>query len=195
MKISRPESNQPLPENAKKVYKGVVFDVYEWEQELYDGRKVKFEKLKRPDTAVVFPVIDGGSIILVEEEQPGQKLSLGAPGGRIDEGEDVVEAAKRELLEETGYLAESLILWDAKQITSKIDWVMYTFIAKGLKKVSDINLDGGEKIKLKVVTFDEFIKLVIDGDLAEKQIVDIVLRAVIDKKKMDELRKLFHPSI
>ncbi len=56
MKIIRPESKQPMPANAKRVFKGVVFDTYQWEQDMYDGTKKTFEKLKRPDTVVVFPV-------------------------------------------------------------------------------------------------------------------------------------------
>src|SRR3989338_5132089 len=98
MEINRPKSKQPIPENAKKVFDGVLFDVYQWEQKLFDGTKTVFEKLKRPDTVVVFPVLDDGKIILTEQKQPGKELFIGATGGRIDDGEDILEAAKRELL-------------------------------------------------------------------------------------------------
>ena len=67
-----------MPENAKCVFKGEIFDVYQWEQEMYDGTKATFEKLKRPDTVVVFPVLPDGQIILTEQEQPGKKLFVGS---------------------------------------------------------------------------------------------------------------------
>ena len=159
MEINRPKSKQPIPDNAKKVFDGVLFDVYQWEQELFDGTKTVFEKLKRPDTVVVFPVLDDGKIILTEQEQPGKEPFIGAAGGRVDEGEGILEAAERELLEETGYEASEFVLWDAQHPTSKIDWVVYTFIAKGLKKIADLNLDAGEKITLKPVNFDEFVDI------------------------------------
>ena len=113
----------------------------------------------------------------------------------MDEGEDVLAAAKRELLEESGYEAEEFILWDVQHPTSKIDWVVYTFVAKGLKKVADLDLDGGEKITLKEVSFDEFIDLASDQKFAEKEIVFKLLEAKIYPEKKEELRKLFEPIV
>ena len=43
MEITEPKSSQPIPENAKKVFTGQVFDVYQWEQEMFDGSKATFE--------------------------------------------------------------------------------------------------------------------------------------------------------
>lgn len=195
MKLEKPKSKQPIPDNAKKVFKGVIFDVYQWEQDMYDGSKATFEKLKRPDTVIVFPVLPDGKILLTEQEQPGKEPFIGATGGRVDEGEDTLTAAKRELLEESGYEAEEFILWDAQHPTSKIDWVVYTFIAKGLKKIADLDLDAGEKIQLKPVTFDEFIDLGTNEKFAEKEIIFKLLEAKLYPEKKEELRKLFNPKI
>ena len=194
MEINRPKSKQPIPDNAKKVFSGVLFDVYQWEQELFDGTKTLFEKLKRPDTVVVFPVLDDGKIILTEQEQPGKEPFIGTTGGRVDEGEDILEAAKRELLEESGYEASEFILWDAQHPTSKIDWIVYTFIAKGLKKVADMNLDAGEKINLKLVNFDEFIEIAINKNFVEKEIIPKLYEAKLHPEKREELKKLFNPK-
>ncbi len=195
MEIKRPESKQPIPPNAKMVFKGVMFDVYQWEQEMFDGTKATFEKLKRPDTVVVFLVLPDGKIILTKQEQPGKKPFIGAAGGRVDEGEDILSAAKRELLEETGYEAEEFILWDSQHPTSKIDWVVYTFIAKGAKKVSDLHLDAGEKIELIFLTVDELIEVATNKDtyFAEREIADKFFEAKFDPEKKKELQELFSP--
>src|SRR3989344_3180547 len=195
MKIERPKSKQPIPENAKRVFRGVVFDVYQWEQKMFDGSKATFEKLKRPDTVVVFPVLPGGKIILTEQEQPGKEPFIGATGGRVDEGEDILEAAKRELLEESGYTAEEFILWDAQHPTSKVDWVVFTFIAKGVKKIADLHLDAGEKIKLITLTLDELIDIPTKKNIyfAEQEITLKLMEAKLDPQKKKELEKLFKP--
>ncbi len=193
MEIIRPPSKQPIPPHAKCVFRGIMFDVYQWEQEMFDGTKETFEKLKRPDTVVVFPVLPDGRILLTEQEQPGKKPFIGAAGGRVDAGESVLEAAKRELLEETGYEASEFMLWDAQQPVSKVDWAVYTFIAKGVRKVAEMDLDAGEKITLKPVGFDELLDLATGEDtyFAEKEVVIRFFEAKLSPQKKAELKKLF----
>ena len=189
MQISRPISRKPLPANARRVFQGVIFDVYQWEVDGYDGKKMIFEKVKRPDTVVVFPVTEDGKIVLIFEEQPGTRPALGTVGGRVDEGEDILDAAKRELLEETGYEASEWLLFDAVQPASKIEWAVYTFIARGCKKVAAQNLDGGEKIQLRVVDFDQFVELGC-SEFAESEMRIKLLEARLDPEKMRQIREV-----
>ena len=168
-----------------------MFDVYQWEQELFDGTMATFEKIRRPDTVVVFPVLPDGKILLTEQEQPGKEPFIGATGGRVDDGESVLDAAKRELLEESGYEASEFILWDARQPVSKIEWAVYKFIAKGLRKVADMDLDAGERIGLRPVTFDELLVVAEDERFSEKEIMKDLLVARYVPEKQEELKRLF----
>src|SRR3989344_3011148 len=195
MDIQRPKSKQQIPPHAKRVHKGIMFDTYQWEQDMFDGTKAVFEKVKRPDTVVVFPVLSSGKIILTEQEQPGRPPFIGATGGRVDEGEDILTAAKRELLEESGYIAEEFILWDARYPVGKVDWVVYTFIAKGLKKIADLDLDAGEKIELITLTLEELIDTALDKKthFAEQEILEKFYQAKYVPEKKKELEELFKP--
>lgn len=195
MNIERPKSKQPIPENAKIVFKGVIFDIYQWEQEMFDGTNAIFERAKRQDSVTIFPVLPDGKILLNKEEQPGKPSFIAAPGGRVDEGEDLLDAAKRELLEETGYQAEEFIFWFGQNITPKVDWNVYIFIAKGLKKVADLNLDNGEKIKSLTVTLDEFIDMGAHEDMnfREQEVFMKLLEAKYNPQKKKELEELFKP--
>src|SRR3989344_2214727 len=190
MEIKRPQSKQPLPENAKLVFKGVMFDTYQWEVDGYDGSKRIFEKLKRPDTVMIIPITEEGKIIVALQEQPHKPPFIGTIGGRVDEGEDVLETAKRELLEETGYEAKEWVLFDVVQPVSKIEWAIYTFIAKGCKKIAEQDLDGAEKIELKFVSFEEFIDLAVNDDKFGDEFRIKILEAKLEPTKMEELRKL-----
>ena len=140
--IQRPVSKQPIPEHAECVFKGKIFDIYQWKQVMYDGSTQTFEKIQRPDTVVVFAVLDNGKIILTKQEQPGKESFIGACGGRIEKNKDILMAAKREFLEESGYEASEYILWKAIHPTSKIDRVVYFFIAKGCTKINQQVLDS-----------------------------------------------------
>jgi 8-oxo-dGTP pyrophosphatase MutT (NUDIX family) len=193
MDIKRPESKQPLPKHAQKVFEGVLFDVYQWEQEMFDGSKATFEKLSRPDTVIVFPVLDNGNIVLTKQEQPGKEPFIGAAGGRVDSGEGVLDAAKRELLEETGYKAEEYVLWNTYQPIAKIEWAVYVFVARKLKKASEMSPDAGEKIELMEVGFDEFIDIALQDDFYEQEISKEIIEASLSVEKRDELKKLLSP--
>lgn len=191
--IIRPQSKQPLPPHAKKVHPGIIFDIWQWEQEMFDGSISTFEKISRKDSVTTFPILDDGRIVLTKQEQPGKEPFIAAAGGRINSGELVIDAAKRELLEETGMEAEYFTLWKAMQPVGEIDWASYVFVAKGVKKVIDPLLDSGEKIEPLYVSFDDFLQIATRDDFYEKEIQVDIFRALLDPKKMIELRDLFGP--
>ena len=191
MKKDRSYRKSTVPENAKQVFEGKLFDVYQWEQTLYDGTTDIFEKVVRTDTTVVYPVLSDGRILLVKDSQPHRNEIITAPAGRLEEGETPEEAISRELLEETGYAVERLEPFYTVQPYEKFDWIVHVFIGKGCRKVQEPKIDAGEKIELMPVTFDEMITLAIDGKLHQQGLTQIVLAAVADSEKMTKLRKLF----
>lgn len=182
-----------IPENAKKVFEGAIFDVYQWEQELYDGSYATFEKLARADTAIVFPILEDGRILLIHEEQPGKKTEYVPPAGRVEPNETPEEAAVRELKEETGYEVTELIPLYTHTPASKIDWFIYAFIGKGCKQVETQNPDAGERIELAPVTFDEMVQHTIkEGPFYHYgYFTKIIQNALLDEECMNELRTLF----
>lgn len=191
MDIERPKPKQPTPPHAKKVFEGEIFDVYQWEQELFDGSTATFEKIKRLDTVSVIPVTDEGNLVVTEQEQPGDEPFIGVIGGRVDEGEDPLEAAKRELLEESGYEAEKFTLWFSVQPLAKVDWAIYSFIAKDLNKKHEGQPDAGEKIKLIELTFDKFIDLAAQKNFRDYEISLKIFQSMNDSKNFSEMKSLF----
>ena len=183
-------NKRKIPDHAKKVFAGVIFDVYQWEQVLFDETKAIFESLKRTDTVTVIPVTEDGKIMLIEEEQPHTPLHLKNVAGKVDPGEKPEETAKRELLEETGYECKDLELWYLENPIYKIDWTVYTYVARGCRKVAEQNLEGGEKIKPVLFSFDEFINKVLEPDFPNLALKVKVLEAKLDADKMKLLKGL-----
>lgn len=191
MKILRPISKRPIPENAQRVFKGKIFDVYQWEQRLFDGSIETFEKIKRTDTVNVIPITHDNKLILSEQEQPGAPPFIGVLGGRINKYESPEDAAHRELMEEAGIETGNMVLWFTDQFIEKIDWAVYTFIAKECKKISEQSLDSGEKIKLIYVSFDEFLDIVARDNYRDLEIALKIFRTSKDPRKLQETRDLF----
>lgn len=144
-----------VPENAVKVFGGIIYDVYHWQQILYDGSTKTFEMLKRPDTVKII-AIDGNDLVVLEQEQPNQGVFYDIPGGIHDHNEeDELTAAQRELLEETGMVFNKWKLVSVTQPHNKIEQFVYIFVATNLASTKAQSLDAGEKVTVKRVSLKE----------------------------------------
>lgn len=168
-----------IPKQAKRVFKGVIFDVYQWPQKMYDGSIATFEKLKRPDTIQIIPVV-GNKIVIAKEQQPDGWNRHGFIGGRVEPNETPLNAAKRELLEEAGLKAKSWTLYKVSEPYQKLVWHIYFFIAHDCKKIAEQKLDNGEKITTKEVTFDQFIEYVGDHKSFAIELTVDILKMKLD---------------
>lgn len=187
--LERPKSKQTMPDSGKVVFKGEIFTVYQWPQTMYDGTTATFEKLSREDTVGVVAVTDDNKIIITEQQQPSIQPFLSLLGGVVDKGETPFETAQRELLEEAGGVAVDWKLWFSTQPVSKIDWAMYMFVAKNCNLSRPQSLDGGEKIVLRPVTFDEFLKIIFAPNFRDFEVTLRVAR-ILAAGEIETLKQL-----
>lgn len=154
-----PPNTKRYSEKAQRVFKGVRFDIYQWEQEQFDGSKATYEIAKREDTVVVIPVINN-EVVLVKEKQPHwTKEAITLVAGMVNPEEDLREAVKRELKEETGMIFSNFDLVYIEPVIPAVEWTAYTFIATGYQSSIDKKLDAGEKNEVVKMSFDELIEI------------------------------------
>lgn len=183
-----PKSSQPLPQHAKKVFEGVLFNVWQWEQKMFDGSVKTFEKASRQASVSIFPVTKDKKIILTVQEQPGIEKFVSLVGGVVDLGEDIIDCAHRELVEEIGAKTTNMDYWYSVQPVTKVEWPIYMFVARNCEIVSPTNLDSGEKISTKYVTWDEFLEIIRSEEFRDEEVALKLLRLESDPVKFKELK-------
>lgn len=178
-----------IPENAKQVFNGIIFDVYQWEQKQFDGSTKTFEMLKRPNTIQVIAT-SGEKVFVGKEQQPDNPNPFYSLfGGRQEKGEEPLTTAKRELLEETGLSSQDweLLKVDFPQV--KVDWSIYLFIARNCKKVQQQQLDSGEKIEVLEVSFEKFLDIIESKEFWGTQIRNDIFRIRQNSKDLADFKK------
>ena len=177
-----------IPKQAKKVFTGEIFDVYQWPQKMYDGSTATFEMLKRPNTVQIIPVINN-KIIIAHEQQPTKKSFYTLLGGRQETNETPLAGAKRELKEESGLTSNQWKIYQKFSPLHKIDWDLYYFIAKNCQKKYRQELDAGEKIKLIEVNFEDFVDIVLSNNFWGQDFALYVAKLKASGK-LNEFKKL-----
>ena len=166
MKKIVPDNAILIPKESDLVFSGVIFDVYQWPQTMFDGSKATFEMLRRPDTIQVIAVKDG-KLVMVNDEQPNRKAQIHFPGGRADrEGESWLDAAKREMREETGMTFKNWRLVLVQQPLIKVEWFVVWFLAMDFESQGEQDLDNGERITVEPTDFETVRSFAFDPENA-----------------------------
>lgn len=176
-----------IPPDAQKVFSGVIFDVYHWEQQLFDGSTETFERLVRPDYVSIIPVING-QVVLASEQQPAHAPFTGLVGGRVEKDEESLAAAKRELREEAGLESDDWELFKVYHFDGKVVSDHHCFIAKNCRRVEQ-KQDAGEQIVLRECSFEEFLDVVEQEDFRIKEFALDVLRMRLHPELLEDFKK------
>jgi ADP-ribose pyrophosphatase len=149
------------------VYKGRFMDfvVLEYEK---GGKVFRRQLVKHPGAVVIVPILEDGKVIFERQF----RFSVGdyileLPAGTLEEGEDPLECARRELLEETGYIAED---WEkvaefylAPGYSTEY---MHLFFARGLKFWGR-DLDEDEDIEVLSLSREEILRSIERGEIRD----------------------------
>ena len=144
-----------------------------------DGTESTFFVVENPDWANIVAVTANRDVILIEQFRHGSgSMILEIPGGMLDEGEDPMAAAIRELIEETGYSAGSMIAIGRSYPNPAIqNNTIYHFLALDCEKTADVALDDHESIVSRLVPLSELEDLVHNGEITHSLAITAIYYA------------------
>jgi ADP-ribose pyrophosphatase len=155
--------------------KKIKLEVHHLENE-ENGKRTTREVVVHPGAVVILPLLSDGSVLLIRNRRyaVGQVL-IELPAGTLEKGEDPINCAGRELLEETGFLAGRMqpignFFTSPGVLSEKI----YAYAAYDLAE-SHAALEEGEEIELEPVGLDESIEMIRDGRIHDAKTIAALL--------------------
>lgn len=125
--------------------------------------------LEYPSWINIIAITKDGKFLMVEQYRHGlEDIFTELVAGICEEGEEPLEAAKRELLEETGYgNGQWQLFMVLSQNPSSTNNLTYSFLVRDVEKISSQNLDETEDISIKLLSESEVKQMLINGEMKQ----------------------------
>jgi ADP-ribose pyrophosphatase len=160
----------PVP--PKILLSGSRFHVEEVEQLLPDGATRTRQIVRHPGAVTILPLLDDGRVCLIRNFRISVEQTLiELPAGTLEPNEDPARTAERELIEETGYRAQSIAPLASFYLSPGIlDERMHLFLATGLESVGAAR-EPGEQIENFVVPWPQAMDLIFQGAIQDAKTI------------------------
>ena len=164
--------------SRKEIYKGKVIEVVCDEVTLPDGNRAMRETCLHIGAVCVIPLLSDGSVIMERQYRyPHGRVFLEIPAGKLNyHGEDTLEAAKRELREETGAVAQKYTdLGDLIPSPAVLSEKIRMYLAEDIR-FAERELDEDEFLDVVKIPLDELYGMVMRGEIADAKTQVAVLK-------------------
>ena len=163
---------------SEEIFHGQVLHVKRDTVRLPNGNEVTRELFRHWGAVCIVPLTDDRTVIMERQfRYPFGRVLWEIPAGKLDKDEDDwLEAAKRELREETGYTAETFTcIGDYYPSPAILSENIRMYIAEGLKK-GEQDLDEDEFLDVVKVPVDEVVRMILDGEITDGKTQAAVLK-------------------
>ncbi len=163
---------------SEETYNGKVFKITKDDVELSDGYKTIREVVHHNGGVVIAAEIDNKIIMVKQFRYPIAQAIYELPAGKLDkQNESIIEAAKRELEEESGYIAndwQSLgFIWTTPGFCTE---KLYLFKAQNLSFVGQ-HLDKGEILNYELIEKNKVFEMIKTGEINDSKTISALMRA------------------
>ena len=179
-------AEHPLTEDV--AWTGRIFNVNRLQVELPDGRRALRDIVRHPGAVAIVALTEEGRICLVRQYRTALgRVTVEIPAGKLAAGEDPLECANRELLEETGMVAEKMaFLTTIASSDGFCDELIHIYMATGLTFAKS-SPDDDEFINVDLVEVSELVDAVLDGRIEDaKTVVGALLCDAIGRRLADQ---------
>ncbi len=154
--------------NHHTIYDGRVFKLVRENVTLENGTTTDMEFIEHPGAAAVIPFLDDSRILLLKQYRHALKKDIWEiPAGTLDPHEKIIDCAKRELIEETGYSANGWQkLGEITPVPGYSDERIHIYLATELQPAAQ-NLDADEVIQVQEVEFKDAIDMIGNGEIQD----------------------------
>lgn len=158
--------------SGEEVYAGGFLRLRRDVVRLPDGSETVREYVQHPGAVAIVALLDDGRVVLERQHRyPHRRDFLEIPAGKLEPGEPHFETAKRELQEETGYLArEWTRLGLIHNAIAYSDEAIELWHARGLEKRA-AKLDAGEFLEVLALPFEEAVAMIRDGRITDAKTI------------------------
>ena len=162
--------------SGEEIFSGRLLKVRRDTVRMPDGAHATREYIRHPGAVAILPFTAGGGVILERQYRyPNARDFIEIPAGKVEPGEDLLETAKRELLEETGYAAgEWQRLTTIHNAIGYSDEAIELFAARGLEQRKQ-KLDAEEFLEVIELPFAEAVAMVRDGRVTDVKTIVALL--------------------
>ena len=140
--------------------------------------------LEYPDWVNVRALTEDGQFVMERQYRHGlRKTCFEIPAGVMEKGETPLEAAKRELMEETGYgEGEWTNIMNVSGNSSTTNNISHCFVAKGVKKISGQHLDSTEDLEIVLLSRDQVKDLMVNDQIRQSLMAAPLWRFFAEEK-------------
>ncbi|WP_084410782.1 NUDIX domain-containing protein [Paenibacillus glacialis] len=157
--------------STQPIYEGRIISLQIDTVRLPDGKTATREVVRHPGAVAVLALHEGKMLVVDQFRQPMGRCEIEIPAGKLEPGEDPLEAAVRELEEETGYrCGEIKLLQSFYTSPGFADELIHLYVTQDLE-IGEMAPDEDEFLELSEITLEEAYRYIQEGRISDAKTI------------------------